>query len=186
MIRRVDAARAHPARRFNEEGPQRAQHFFGPVHFRDGRRGGHVVDHETGIRRRVEVGGEQVDIAFGVLRAFEELRRQANPLQDFRRAVMLGVRRDPRGRRRLDQTARRARMVHQVVVRHTAQPRIARIRHLRAQQIIQRRIVAGYHARVYFGRRGRRGRSQRRAAQSPQNLPPRNPVVHGIALQDIH
>ena len=177
---------AIPPAALTRKGRSAPQHFGGSVHFRDGRRGGYVVDHETGIRRRVEVGGEQVDIAFGGLRAFEELCRQANPLQDFRRAAMLRMRRDPGGRRRLDESGRRPGRVHQVVIRHTAQPGMARIGHLRAQQIIQRRIVAGHHARVYFGRRGRGARSQRRAAQSPQDLPPRNPVIHAIALPGIH
>ena len=183
MIRRVDAACAHAARRFHEEWPQRAQHFFGSVHFRDGRRRGHVVDHEAGIRRRVEVGGEQVDIALGSLRALQKLRSQANPFQDFGHAVMLRLRRDPGGRRRLDQAARRASRMHPVLIRHTTQPGIARICNLRPQQIVQCRIVARHHPRVHLGRRGGCARGQRSTAQSTQNLPPRdhNPVVHGIA-----
>ena len=182
-----------PPAAFTRNGRSARRTSSAPYSFRDRRRRGHIVDHEAGVGRRIEIGGEQVDVAFGALRTLQEPGRQANPLQHFRRAVMLRLRRDPRGCRRLDEAARRARGEHHVLVRHTARARARRVGDLCAQQTFQRRIVARHHARVHLGRRGRRTRGERRAAQRPRiwrRVAPRpvlrNPIVHKIASQGIH
>ena len=81
VVRRVDAARRHALARLQQERPQRGADLRGAVQAADRRRGRDVVHDEAGVGRRIEVGGEQVDVALRALRALEESRGEADAFE---------------------------------------------------------------------------------------------------------
>ncbi len=81
VVRRVDAAGRHPLPRFQQEGPERGGNLRGTVQAADRRRRRDVVNDEPCVRRRVEVRGEQIDIALRALRALKESGGEADAFE---------------------------------------------------------------------------------------------------------
>ena len=124
---------------------------------RCGRR--HVIDDESGVRRRVEVRRQQIDVALRTLRPFEEPGGQANPLDqdpvsDKRRPWV-----HHRRRHEFGDAAGATRRVQADAVRYAAAKWTRRIGDLRLQQAAHRRIAPR------DGRVDRRGRGLRGARQ---------------------
>ena len=153
VIRRVNAAGRQRPTGLDEEGAQGAQDLAGTVHLGNGGGGADVVDDEAGVGRRVEIRGEEIDVAFGALRAFEESGGEADALDQFARRVVFGLGAEQAGGGGLDQSAGGAGGDHQVVVGNGAEARAGGVGDLRAQEVVERGVVACDNARIDDGRR---------------------------------
>ena len=100
---------AIPSPAFTRNGRSEAVISGAPCRRRDRRRRRDVVHDESGIGRRVEVGGEQIDVALRALRALEKPGGEADALEQHAVAMESRSRVDEGRRQRLGDAACRSR-----------------------------------------------------------------------------
>ena len=89
-----------------------------------------VVDHEAGVGRGVEVRGEQVDVALGTLRTFEEACSDPDAFEEHGGPVKRRPGMDERRSQRFDDAARRPCRMQAELIGHAAPVRTGRIGNL--------------------------------------------------------
>ena len=83
----VNAAFGHPGPGAYEKRPEDAGDLLCAVEPANRRRCRDVVDHEAGVGRRIEVRGEQVDVALGTLGTLQKACSDANAFEEHGRSV---------------------------------------------------------------------------------------------------
>jgi len=153
MVRRVYAADGQAVARLDQKGPQQAEHRVVGIQLRDGRRRAHVVNHETGIGRGIEVRRKQIDEAFRALAALQVTGGQPDAIHQFVIVVVLRAGMNQRRRHQFDETARHPGGVLQIFVWNAAEP-WTRFRDLRSEIRVDGRVSAGDDVNRRIGRAG--------------------------------